>query len=619
MARICASLLILAVTTSAVEALYSRTAMEGGARAWAPSDWKSAAADSNAPLRLLFALRHDAAGTEALADVALAVSDPARPETYGKHLSGAAANALVAPTGAARVTAMLRDAVADAVADAADATPGNVRLLPSGDWVEVVCTVAHAERLLQTRFGSYASTLRSGETVRLTRLAPGMSYSLPADLAAEVSFVAPTLRFPAPETLASTRGPSAATRLKAARAGVQQPLPSVAPEPFVGNGSIFVTPGYLRELYRVGNDTAKAGSTNTQCVASFIQQFWSSNDLQEFEGLFAPWNRAANVTISKQIGKNNPKNPGAEANLDVQYLTGVAALVDTWVWYTADPNTPFLTWLVNVSNAADDDVPRLFSVSYGEYENGDTTDYMQRVSTELSKLAARGVTVLVASGDNGAGGNCTGPNGEITSPDFPATSPWVTTVGGVIGGDTSRRPMNDTGETVDFISGGGFSTVFDIPSWQQSAVSKYLSSAAAKLPKAGTFNPKGRGYPDVAAQSESFIIVEYGVPLSGVGGTSCATPSVGGLVSLLNERRNQAGKASLGFLNPLLCKFRLPCAPVVWWPVSYAVVAVAPDSTAASKPRTFNDVTTGANAGCDLFGLCVCSASAAPQPALIST
>ena len=39
-----------------------------------------------------------------------------------------------------------------------------------------------------------------------------------------------------------------------------------------------------------------------------------------------------------------------------------------------------------------------------------------------------------------------------------------------------------------------------------------------------------------------------------MGGTSCASPATGGMVGLLNDARLKAGKTSLGFLNPMLCK-----------------------------------------------------------------
>ena len=52
-------------------------------------------------------------------------------------------------------------------------------------------------------------------------------------------------------------------------------------------------------------------------VGSFIGQFYSDHDLQEFFGLFFNSSRGQ---VPKQIGNNDPSNVGMEASLDVQYL-----------------------------------------------------------------------------------------------------------------------------------------------------------------------------------------------------------------------------------------------------------------------------------------------------------
>lgn len=66
-------------------------------------------------------------------------------------------------------------------------------------------------------------------------------------------------------------------------------------------------------------------------------------------------------------------------------------------------------------------------------------------------------------------------------------------------------------------------------------------------------NFKGRGFPDVAAHSfyPPLAIVVNGT-LVGVGGTSASCPQFSSIVALLNSVRMEAGKPSLGFLNPAL-------------------------------------------------------------------
>lgn len=54
--------------------------------------------------------------------------------------------------------------------------------------------------------------------------------------------------------------------------------------------------------------------------------------------------------------------------------------------------------------------------------------YMQRVDAEFQKLGLTGHTFVFASGDSGV--DCTNQN--TMQPDFPASSPHVLTVGGLV-------------------------------------------------------------------------------------------------------------------------------------------------------------------------------------------
>jgi|TARA_B110000208_G_C11719977_1_gene412467 tripeptidyl-peptidase-1 len=151
-------------------------------------------------------------------------------------------------------------------------------------------------------------------------------------------------------------------------------------------------------------------------------------------------------------------------------------------------------------------------------------------------------------------------------PTFPASSPFVTAVGG-----TAATASGPTASAV-FPSGGGFSNLFPQPAYQAIPVAQYLAKGAAvKLPSGTLFNSSGKAaaYPDVALLAENFVLSQYKVPVP-VSGTSCSTPAFAALVALLNSERLAAGKPSLGYLNPLL----------------YA------------NPGAFTDVVKGSNPGC---------------------
>lgn len=170
-------------------------------------------------------------------------------------------------------------------------------------------------------------------------------------------------------------------------------------------------------------------------------------------------------------------------------------------------------------------------------------NYAVQVCNLFAQLAARGVSVIFSSGDTGVGSACQSNDGRKTtrfSPTFPATCPWVTSVGGTY----ALKP-----EIAAEFSAGGFSFYFARPSYQEPTVPNYL----AKLGKTNQeyFNSSGRGYPDVSAQSVRYIIWNQGQP-EFLYGTSCAAPTFAAVVSNLNNIRLAAGKSKLGFLNPWL-------------------------------------------------------------------
>jgi len=208
--------------------------------------------------------------------------------------------------------------------------------------------------------------------------------------------------------------------------------------------------------------------------------------------------------------------------------------------------------------------------------------------------------LISASGDSGAHGRtdpgCTDPK---TRPDFPACSPYITSVGatelanGKTG--TTKTPICQSQlqcaiggtEVVAsnkllalFSSGGGFSTVAPRPTWQDAAVKAYLAQKGV-TPPAADFNASNRAFPDVAALGHNYAVV-IGGSINMVDGTSAATPVFAGLMADINAWRLANNKPVLGFVSPLL----------------YQIYA--------ANPKSYNDITSGDNS---------CTESACPCPA----
>jgi len=163
---------------------------------------------------------------------------------------------------------------------------------------------------------------------------------------------------------------------------------------------------------------------------------------------------------------------------------------------------------------------KVISTSYSYNEHDLTPAYEQRQCNEYMKLGMMGVTVIYSSGDygvagnggvciNGAGFNASNTDGSSGrfNPSFPGTCPYVTVIGATqikVNATISDNMPNkyqpeEACETVIF-SGGGFSNVFPLPSYQASAVQRYFKNYAPPY-SADTFNnsQQTRGYPDFSA------------------------------------------------------------------------------------------------------------------------
>jgi subtilase family serine protease len=152
----------------------------------------------------------------------------------------------------------------------------------------------------------------------------------------------------------------------------------------------------------------------------------------------------------------------------------------------------------------------------------------------------QGITFFGSSGDNGstdfADLNATILSTNATT-SFPTDDPWVTSVGGTSLG----RPSNTSfQETAWNHSGGGFSSFYSTPSYQQSLP----SNARQQL------NHR-RGVPDVSGDADpstGLAIYLGGWQLGG--GTSASAP----LWAAITAIANQVAGHSLGFLNSALYK-----------------------------------------------------------------
>eukprot|EP01040_Poterioochromonas_malhamensis_P004441 gene4441-4761_t len=256
-------------------------------------------------------------------------------------------------------------------------------------------------------------------------------------------------------------------------------------------GSI-VNIAFLDSTYKISSNIGS--SKLNQSVFETSDEYFVPSDLTLFQSKNNAVSQKAisigNHSIASCTGANTDCGEG---NLDIQFIMGVAQKTASIYWWVSDASDPFVTWIQDV--AAESNPPQANSISWGEIETFLSSSVVTAWETEASKLAGRGVTITVSSGDDGAP-NANGANVCLCSqnhgynPSFPATSQWVTAVGATMGPETgSAEVVCSSSNNGVITSGGGFSVKVSRPSWQNNAVNYYLTAAAAS-----TSPPTSVGY-----------------------------------------------------------------------------------------------------------------------------
>lgn len=495
-----------------------------------PTGWKHVGDVSKDSLLTLRA--YLAQDTAHLTRTAEAVSDPSS-DLYGKHLS-------------ARELAV-------SLPNTQNASNAVVRWINTHDvndyqayeqFVEFTTSVARAEVMLQTRFDSYAESQQTEAPVLRTK-----RYSLPDDVKQHIDFVYPTIHF-----FSSERKPSVNSLDR------RQHIPTGP-----ADCSNSVCPPQLRKQYNISYRLADNKSGSKIGIAGFIGNFPNITDVKNFLTQYGGVKNAAfpkyNVTSINKGTTKVPANNGAlivESNLDLDYTLAFTGPLDATFFSTGGTGTqlsqpgnkpvnppgnePYLEFLQSI--LAMECPPQVISISYSDDEQSVPAAYARRACDLFAQAAARGISIIVASGDGGASGSggdtsCKGPDGKTRFvPTFPSSCPWVTSVGATAG----------FGGAAGF-SSGGMSNLFARPSWQDKNVTAYIKALNGS--HAGFYNKTGRGIPDVSLLGDDYLILSGGYP-SSHDGTSASAPVFASMIALINDIRLRAKKPVLGFLNPLL-------------------------------------------------------------------
>ncbi len=257
------------------------------------------------------------------------------------------------------------------------------------------------------------------------------------------------------------------------------------------------------------------------------------------------------VSVDGTPNDNGVHGYDMEATLDVEW-SGAMAPGANLVVYESSAGTSDTSFALSVLHAlhyAYQDTlnhPNVLSISYGDGETRFPVVTMRAWDQMARNAAAVGITIFVASGDEGAYG-LHGPGRKICHVDAPANCPHMVAAGGThLVLDTQGHIAIETGWTDtnhNGASGGGISQVFSVPVYQE----------AITLPVKPGFHP-GRGVPDVAlnADPDTGYAIFFQGAWTVVGGTSAASPIWAALMAIINQARAQQRKPVQGYLNPSL-------------------------------------------------------------------
>ncbi|MDB6083241.1 MAG: kscp [Gammaproteobacteria bacterium] len=305
-------------------------------------------------------------------------------------------------------------------------------------------------------------------------------------------------------------------------------------------GSISYTPTQLADIYGF-----PSGSGEGECVALVeLGGGYRPADLDTyFAGLGV--GSPAVVAVSVDHGTNSPtgdgNGPDGEVMLDVEVVGAIAPKAKLAVYFAPNTDAGFLDAITTAIHDTTNR-PSVISISWGGPESSWTPQAMKAMDDAFQAAATLGITVCVASGDNGSSDGATGGGDHV---DFPASSPFALACGGTSLQATqttiqSESTWNDGSR--GGASGGGISSFFALPAWQKGLSARNAQGQSIPLTM--------RGVPDVAGDADP--MTGYDVRVDGtdtvIGGTSAVAPLWAALIARINGIN---GKPA-GLLNPRL-------------------------------------------------------------------
>jgi len=246
--------------------------------------------------------------------------------------------------------------------------------------------------------------------------------------------------------------------------------------------------------------------------------------------------------VAVPVGAGNvpdgPQGADGEVMLDIEVVGAVAPGARIAVYFAPNTTAGFLN---AITTAVHDRArrPSVVSISWGQAEEHWTAQARTAYNSAFQDAAELGVTICVASGDDGSRDNINDNQAHV---DFPAASPWVLACGGTRLDSKNGKILAEVTwhEATGGATGGGVSRFFQVPAYQ----------GAVNVPKQVNTKKPGRGVPDVAGDADPQT--GYRVRVDGqemvIGGTSAVAPLYAALIARINGKLGR----NVGFVNTKL-------------------------------------------------------------------
>jgi kumamolisin len=302
---------------------------------------------------------------------------------------------------------------------------------------------------------------------------------------------------------------------------------------------------------------------------------WVQSDMNSFfQSIDQPTPSITDVSVDGT--QNTPGQSGSAGDADYEVALDIEVAGASYYAATGQAATIRVYWSQDIGTAvqqAAQDGCAVCSISWGSDEaNWGNTAAEQMESTAQSATAS-GMVVFAASGDNDSSDGGQTP----ANVDCPSSCPHVVGCGGTNKTTTSETVWNDNpGETDGEGTGGGYSTIFPVQSWQ----------IGAPPAPANTQYGSGRMVPDVCADADPNTGYEIFVHGSStvVGGTSAVAPLYAGLFASFGTK--------LGFVTPTLWQNQGDFNDITVGSNGFYNAAVGPDPCSGIGSPIGNEIAT---------------------------